>query len=51
MSERIHRAIDLAARAHENQRRKDRDLHIPYVAHVYGIAMIQIGRASCRERV
>jgi (p)ppGpp synthase/HD superfamily hydrolase len=40
MSERLHRAIDLAARAHAHQRRKDRDLDIPYVAHVYGVAML-----------
>jgi (p)ppGpp synthase/HD superfamily hydrolase len=40
MSERIHRAIDLAARAHEHQHRKDRDLQIPYVSHVYGVAML-----------
>lgn len=50
MSERIHRAIDLASRAHENQRRKDRDLHIPYVAHVYGVAMI-LARQSFADDV
>ncbi len=40
MSERLHRAVDLAARAHSGQRRKDRDVEIPYVAHVYGVAML-----------
>jgi (p)ppGpp synthase/HD superfamily hydrolase len=40
MNERLHRAIDLAARAHAGQTRKDRDLKIPYVAHVYGVAML-----------
>jgi (p)ppGpp synthase/HD superfamily hydrolase len=40
MSERLHRAIDLAARAHEGQFRKDKDIRIPYVAHVYGVAML-----------
>lgn len=40
MNERIHRAIDLAARAHAKQKRKDRDVQIPYVAHVYGVAML-----------
>lgn len=40
MSERIHRAIDLAARAHVDQERKDSDLKIPYVAHVYGVALL-----------
>jgi (p)ppGpp synthase/HD superfamily hydrolase len=40
MSERLHRAIDLAARAHAGQFRKDKDIKIPYVAHVYGVAML-----------
>jgi guanosine-3',5'-bis(diphosphate) 3'-pyrophosphohydrolase len=40
MSERLHRAIDLAARAHAGQFRKDKDMAIPYVAHVYGVAML-----------
>src|ERR1035438_8472768 len=40
MSERLHRAIDLAARAHAGQFRKDKDIRIPYVAHVYGVAML-----------
>ena len=40
MSERIHRAIDLAARAHADQKRKDSDIQIPYVAHVYSVAML-----------
>ncbi|MCX6615524.1 MAG: HD domain-containing protein [Acidobacteria bacterium] len=37
---RIHEAIDTAARAHEDQARKDRDRHIPYVAHVFGVACL-----------
>lgn len=40
MSERLHRAIDLAARAHARQKRKDSDVEIPYVAHVYGVALM-----------
>jgi len=40
MSIRLHRAIDLAARAHAGQLRKDKDVKIPYVAHVYGVAML-----------
>jgi guanosine-3',5'-bis(diphosphate) 3'-pyrophosphohydrolase len=40
MSERLHHAIDLAARAHAGQYRKDTDLRIPYVAHVYGVAAL-----------
>jgi (p)ppGpp synthase/HD superfamily hydrolase len=40
MTERLHRAIDLAARAHDGQRRKDVDLALPYVSHVYGVAML-----------
>ena len=40
MSERLHHAIDLAARAHAGQFRKDADIRIPYVAHVYGVAML-----------
>jgi (p)ppGpp synthase/HD superfamily hydrolase len=40
MSERLHRAIDLAARAHAGQFRKDKDIRIPYVAHVFGVAML-----------
>ena len=40
MNERLHSAIDLAARAHQGQYRKDADMKIPYVAHVYGVAMI-----------
>lgn len=39
-SRRLHAAIDLAARAHQNQRRKDVDLPIPYVAHVFGVACL-----------
>lgn len=39
-SVRIHEAIDTAARAHEDQARKDRDRHIPYVAHVFGVACL-----------
>ncbi len=40
MSERLHRAVDLAARAHSKQLRKDQKFAIPYVAHVYGVAML-----------
>src|SRR5258708_786522 len=40
MSERLHRAIDLAARAHQGQFRKDTDFKIPYIAHVFGVAML-----------
>jgi (p)ppGpp synthase/HD superfamily hydrolase len=40
MSERLHHAIDLAARAHAGQFRKDTDVRIPYVAHVYGVAAL-----------
>ncbi len=39
-SARVHEAIDTAARAHEGQARKDRDRHIPYVAHVFGVACL-----------
>ncbi len=37
---RIHQAIDLAARAHERQYRKDNDCRIPYAAHVFGVAYL-----------
>ena len=37
---RTHTAIDLAARAHLGQARKDRDRPIPYVAHVFGVACL-----------
>lgn len=37
---RVHQAIDLAARAHASQVRKDPDLQIPYVAHVFGVACL-----------
>jgi len=37
---RIHQAMDLAARAHERQSRKDRDLRIPYVAHCFAVAYL-----------
>lgn len=39
-TERIHRAIDVAAQAHEGQLRKDHDRPLPYVAHVYGVAFL-----------
>jgi (p)ppGpp synthase/HD superfamily hydrolase len=39
-SGRIHEAIDLAARAHQGQTRKDPDRHTPYVAHVFGVAYL-----------
>lgn len=37
---RLHRALDLAAIAHAGQLRKDPGLHIPHVAHVYGVAFL-----------
>jgi len=37
---RVHEAIDLAARAHEGQSRKDPDCQIPYVAHAFGVACL-----------
>ena len=37
---RIHTAIDLAAGAHRDQARKDRDRRVPYVAHVFGVACL-----------
>ena len=37
---RIHTAIDLAASAHRDQARKDRDRPIPYVAHLFGVACL-----------
>jgi len=37
---RIHQAIDLAARAHAGQVRKDPDVEIPYVAHVCAVAYL-----------
>lgn len=37
---RIHNAIDVAARAHEGQFRKDHDFHLPYAAHVFGVAFL-----------
>jgi (p)ppGpp synthase/HD superfamily hydrolase len=37
---RLHCALDLAARAHEGQVRKDPDVAIPHIAHVAGVAFI-----------
>lgn len=39
-SRRVHKAIDLAARAHQGQSRKDRDIPIPYIAHCFGVACL-----------
>ena len=39
-SPRIHQAMDLAARAHQDQYRKDNDCRIPYAAHVFGVAYL-----------
>lgn len=37
---RVHHAIDLAARVHADLIRKDPDVEIRYVAHVYGVALL-----------
>jgi (p)ppGpp synthase/HD superfamily hydrolase len=37
---RLHRALDLAATAHNGQARKDPGLAIPYVSHVCGVAFL-----------
>ena len=37
---RLHSAIDLAARVHEPQHRKEPDRCTPYVAHSFGVAML-----------
>ena len=37
---RVHRAIDLAARTHAGQFRKDPDIQTPYVAHVFAVAYL-----------
>jgi guanosine-3',5'-bis(diphosphate) 3'-pyrophosphohydrolase len=42
-SERLHRALDLAALAHDGQVRKDPDVAIPHVAHVMGVAFLLAG--------
>ncbi len=39
-SQRSHEAIDLAARVHADQFRKEPDRRTPYVAHVFGVALI-----------
>ncbi len=39
-SRRIHEALDLAARSHEGQARKDPDRHTPYVSHVVGVGFL-----------
>ena len=39
-TQRLHRAVYVAARAHQSQFRKDVDASIPYVAHVFGVAYI-----------
>ena len=42
-SPRLHRALDLAARAHEGQVRKDPDMAIPHVAHVAAVGFLLAG--------
>ena len=42
-SPRIHRALDLAALAHNGQVRKDPDVAIPFVSHVMGVAFLLAG--------
>jgi len=39
-TDRLHRALDLAALAHAGQARKDPGLAIPYVSHVCGVAFL-----------
>ncbi len=39
-SERIHAALDFAAIYHAGQNRKDADIKIPYVSHLFGVAYI-----------
>ena len=39
-SERIHEALDFAAIHHRRQKRKDADLKIPYISHLFGVAYI-----------
>ena len=39
-SERIHEALDFAAIHHAGQRRKDADIKIPYISHLFGVAYI-----------
>ena len=39
-TERLHRALDVAALAHKGQARKDPGLAIPYVSHVCGVAFL-----------
>jgi hypothetical protein len=39
-SERIHEALDFDAIHHAGQRRKDADLKIPYVSHLFGVGFI-----------
>jgi (p)ppGpp synthase/HD superfamily hydrolase len=39
-SERIHEALDFAATHHAGQKRKDADVKIPYISHLFGVAYI-----------
>lgn len=39
-NKKLHAAVDLAARVHEAQYRKEPDLRTPYVAHVFGVSLI-----------
>ncbi len=39
-SQRIHEALDFAAIHHAGQRRKDADIKIPYISHLFGVAYI-----------
>jgi (p)ppGpp synthase/HD superfamily hydrolase len=47
---RLHEAIDLTARVHEAQHRKEPDRRTPYVAHVFGVALI-LARYGFSEEV
>lgn len=41
-------AIEFAAKAHQNQKRKGTD--IPYISHPFGVAMI-LHNAKCKEDI
>ncbi len=47
---RIHEALDFAALHHRHQRRKDPDLRIPYVSHLFGVAYL-LAQYDFPERV
>jgi (p)ppGpp synthase/HD superfamily hydrolase len=39
-TERLHEALDFAAIQHAKQKRKDADINIPYISHLFGVAYI-----------